>query len=274
MKIRKLDGGLEDFNEQKLVDSIVRAGASREVAEDIFYEISQKGIPATTKQLHSDIHSRLIERYPHIAARYNIKRTLHTLGPTGYPFEKYIASIFHLMGYRTEVNKTFEGECVDHEIDVVVYNDNMTGLVECKYHLSLSAKSNIKVPLYVKSRVDDITTHQQKLNPDSRFEYYIATNTRFSIDAVDYSHCKGINLLGWNQPDEMPLPRLIDKYSLHPVTSLSTLTHKQANVLINNQIVLVRDIPSNVQALYDLGLGEDKVNSIVAEADAIIQLSL
>ena len=41
------------------------------------------------------------------------------LGPTGYPFEDYVAEILKTEGYQTQVRQVLEGNCVSHEIDVI-----------------------------------------------------------------------------------------------------------------------------------------------------------
>jgi len=40
------------------------------------------------------------------------------LGPTGYPFEKYIAKVLNTYNFTTKTNQVLNGKCVFHEVDV------------------------------------------------------------------------------------------------------------------------------------------------------------
>lgn len=58
-----------------------------------------------------------------LAIRYDLKRALMELGPSGYPFEKLISDLLRKFGYRTKTNLTLQGKCVSHEIDVIAEKD-------------------------------------------------------------------------------------------------------------------------------------------------------
>ena len=274
LRIRKIDGQVEEFSQKKLRRSLLNSGASEADTEAIIRDIIEEGIPKSTRDLHRDVYNRLLRTSPHIAARYSLKKSLHTLGPTGYPFEKYIASIFQYLGYQSTTNVIIQGSCVEHEMDVVSRNDEELLYIECKYHQNQSAKSNVKVPLYVKARTDDLHEFQSNVEPEGiHFKYYIATNTRFTTDAVEYAKCKGLHLLSWEQPEGNSLPKIIDKHGLHPVTVLTCLTKKQAIRLINLEVVMVRDIPLNEDKFASAGITPDLREKVLGEAEAIMSLN-
>ena len=41
------------------------------------------------------------------------------LGPSGYPFERFIGAVMKSMGYQTSVGRIVSGRCVTHELDVI-----------------------------------------------------------------------------------------------------------------------------------------------------------
>ncbi|MGS0527278.1 hypothetical protein ACU8V7_21050 [Zobellia nedashkovskayae] len=41
------------------------------------------------------------------------------MGPTGFPFERFIGALLTYSGYETKVGIVMDGICVTHEIDVV-----------------------------------------------------------------------------------------------------------------------------------------------------------
>ena len=43
-----------------------------------------------------------------------------------------------------------------HEIDVLIKKDNKVAMVECKFHVGKDAKSDVKVPMYILSRFNDL----------------------------------------------------------------------------------------------------------------------
>ena len=54
-----------------------------------------------------------------VAARYSIKRAVFALGPSGFPFEQFIAEILRGHGWRTTTEVTLTGRCAAHEVDVL-----------------------------------------------------------------------------------------------------------------------------------------------------------
>jgi len=70
------------------------------------------------------------------------------LGPTGYPFERFIGAILEHQGYRVEIGIFAKGHCVMHEVDVIADMDDLRYMVECKFHNRQAHNSDVKVPLY------------------------------------------------------------------------------------------------------------------------------
>src|SRR4051812_44342384 len=116
--IAKADGTSQEYSPQKLIASLKRAGAKPEVAEQINKDIEKElynGIP--TGEIYAQAFSRLREHRHVAAARYSLKRAILDFGPSGFPFEAYIAELYRKEGYKAEVDQIIQGKCVDHEVD-------------------------------------------------------------------------------------------------------------------------------------------------------------
>lgn len=251
MKIVKANGEVEHFSEAKLLRSLKRAGASEEVAQDVLQLLQEdihNGIPSHRLQRRAFRHLKHL-RKP-VASRYDLKRGINELGPSGYPFERLMGEVFSRQGYQVKVGKIMRGRCVQHEVDVVGNQDKTLLLVECKYRNAPGYKCDVKVPLYIHSRFEDIRAAREL--PENLVQGFIATNARFSGDAIDYAACVGLQLIGWDYPKQGSLRDLLDQLKLYPLTVLTELSKVQKQALLNQQLVLCRDVLEKPQALEHL----------------------
>ena len=126
------------------------------------------------------------------AGKYRLKNAIMELGPTGYPFEHFVGAILRTQGYKVKVGVLIDGKCVQHEVDVVAEKDNKIIVVECKFHRSAGKKSDVKIPLYIRSRFNDIYDKWSADGTlgDKEYEGWLVTNTHFTTDAEKYGKCK------------------------------------------------------------------------------------
>lgn len=66
-----------------------------------------------------------------------------------------------------------------HEMDIRAVKGGQVILGECKFHSMAGVQSDVKIPLYVKSRFDDIEAGMPE--GDHRFRRWLVTNTRFTV---------------------------------------------------------------------------------------------
>src|SRR3989344_2001861 len=131
VKVQKADGSFEDYSENKVRSSLERAGADEQTIRDITEHINTKLFEGMSSQdIYGLIYQELKRKNHMLVSRYNLKRAIMELGPTGYPFEKFIAGVLNTQGYSTEVSQTVPGECVYHEIDVIAQKDGKRAMIE------------------------------------------------------------------------------------------------------------------------------------------------
>ncbi len=176
--------------------------------------------------------------------RYSLKKALLKLGPSGYPFERYYGDILKHHGYTTETGIIIEGRCVKHEVDVFAKKDNEISTVECKYHNRPGLATDIKVAMYVYARFRDLGHAFKLQDPDKVFKGWLVTNTRFTLDAIQYAKCMGFFLRSWGYPEHDSLEKMIEDRKLYPVTVLSGMKSGLARKLIQKDIILLKDLVS------------------------------
>jgi len=266
--IKKASGEKEPFNLKKFKRSLKRCGAPDKVIMKIAQKIEKKTELRSTKQIYEFALEELKKINPALAARYNLKQALILLGPSGFPFELFIEKIFEEQGYTVERNQYVNGFCILHELDLIAKKNNTYLMIECKFHNRQKYKADVKIPLYIKARFDDVEK-AWKLKPEHFKKFHqawIATNTKFTSDAVQYSECAGIKLLDWKYPYKASLPVLIKKHTLYPITTLTTLSLPEKKALIKKGLILCRDIKKKENILKEIGLKPSDRRRTIKEA--------
>jgi Restriction endonuclease len=194
------------------------------------------------------------------------------LGPSGFPFEDFIAEVFRSQGYEAVTGQVVKGFCVEHEVDVVAWNENKLIMVEAKFHNQLGIRSDLKIALYVKARFDDL--RQMKFNyggkERSLDEGWLITNTKFTSTAIEYGSCQGgLVMIGWNYPPHGNLHDMILEAKLHPLTCLSSLDGIHKKLLLDKGVVLCKTIVENPDLLATIGIDEETSRHIIDEIRAL-----
>lgn len=267
-KILKASGEEQDFSEEKLRNSLHRSGAPQALVDAIvneMYSYMRDGI--TTRQIYDRAFQLLRKRVRSNAARYSLKRAIMELGPTGFPFERLVGAVFAKQGYTVEVGKSVQGKCVRHEVDVIAKRDSVTVMVECKYHNAQGKICNVHVPLYIRSRFNDIESvwRSDQQNEKMDFEGWVVTNTRFSNDAEEYGICAGLKLVGWDFPNKGSLKEMIEKAGLLPITVITSLAGKQKQMLLEAGVLLCSELCEKPHLLDLLHLDPRKQEKIMEE---------
>jgi Holliday junction resolvase-like predicted endonuclease len=265
----KASGEREPFYESKLRNSLRKAGADQQITDKIIHSIQRilfEGI--TTEKIYREAFKQLRQYSNSSAGRYKLKEALLELGPSGYPFEKFIGELLNRLGYQTDTGVIVNGNCVSHEIDVIAEKDDEHFMIECKFHNRKGHKCNVKIPLYIQSRFKDVERNwrSQSGHEDKQHQAWVVTNTRFTTDAQQYGKCVGLKLLSWDYPENNGLKDLISHVHLHPITSLTTLSNQKKKLLLEQNVVFCKQICEDKQVLKSVGLDNHTMNKVFEEA--------
>ena len=233
----------------------------------ILEEIRPRLVPGiSTKRLYRMAFNLLSQRSKPLAARYRLKQAIMDLGPSGFPFERFVARILEHDGYRVEVGSIVEGKCVKHEIDVIAQRNEHHFMVECKYHHP-GRVCDVKIPLYIQARFKDVE-QQWKLIPGHGTKFHqgwVVTNTRFTGDALQYGQCAGLYLMSWDHPGKESLKDRIDRSGLYPITCLGSLTRMEKQQLLDLGVVLCKEICKEPALLSRAGVRSARSNAVLKE---------
>ena len=212
--IVKASGDKVLFSEEKLRASLKRSGADSKLVSQILSLVKEElydGI--TTKELYNRAFGYLRRKKPVYASKYKLKKAIYELGPTGFPFERFIGAVLKYSGYKIQVGKNVSGKCVSHEIDVVAEKNGAILIIECKFHGEQGRNCNVKIPLYIYSRYLDIKNAGDNAisNNGEPDDCWVVTNTRFTKDAIVYGNCTGLYLLSWDYPKGNSIKERIDR---------------------------------------------------------------
>ena len=269
--ITKADGKQEFFKVEKLRRSLRRAGARPTEINEIVEKIDSTlfdGIK--TQEIYRNAFALLRENQPTSAARYSLRRALFNLGPTGFPFEKFLGRLFETDGYSTRTGIIIEGKCASHEIDVAAYKADHSFVGEAKFHSRPGVKSDLQVAMYSYARLLDLQ-EARICNDDvcGVKEFWLITNTKFTSSARRYGTCVGLKMLSWDFPKNNNLHDRIQRAGVYPITVLQSLNTSQKETLIARDIILCADLLKNEQILRHLHLPKRKREALMNEVAEI-----
>jgi hypothetical protein len=273
--ITKSNGDKEYFDPKKLKHSLERSGASEEEIKHTVEYIESKLQPdMTTGDIYALAYKNLNtqqKRNPN-AIRYSLKRSVMELGPTGFPFEKFIARIFIELGYECQTGITIKGHCIEHEVDIFAHKGDDVICMEAKFHNEPHLKSDTKVALYVKARFDDLIGQKIKIGEEYKHisRGILVTNTGFTDTARQYASCAGsLELMGWNEPKDKSVLYYIEKYNLYPIGVIPELGKKEIEFMVSRQILLCSDLKKNLEIMNEMEFGKSKQEVIIETIDSI-----
>ncbi len=268
----KENGERELFDYKKLENSLRRIGTEEEVIKTVVSDVEKNAFDGiTTSEIYRRAYSILRKKHRPAAIRYSLKKAVAMLGPTGFPFEKFVAEIFKAQGYETLTDQVVKGKCVDHEIDIVAWKKDELIMVEAKFHTDFNLKSDLKIVLYVKARYDDIFGNKYVFGGTERklMEGWVITNTKFSATAIQYGSCQpALRFVGWNYPYNNNLHHLIERYELIPVTALTTINTMEKGLFLSRGIVLSKTL-LDINLLKEFNFDDKKIKSIQDEVNAL-----
>ena len=266
----KRDGSIEEFNRVKLLRSIKNSGSSDEVAEKVTTLIENTLEDGeTTRDIYRRAFDELEKLESGTALRYSLKKAIFALGPTGFPFEKYVAEIFKRKGYKVQTNINLQGRCAMHEIDVFMEKGERVA-VEAKFHARATSRTDLKTVLYVSARFTDLTKTKGLISGRSPADKGIlVTNTKFTKNAIQFAECSDVSLLGWSYPKKDNLRDLINETKTHPITSLPSIPKSMLKIFFERGIITCKSLLENQELITKYSIPEHKVKELIKEAKLI-----
>ncbi len=270
--ITKANGKQETFDADKLRFSLIHSGASEDAVEEVVSHVLedlQEGM--TTGEIYRHAYEFLEKINKPVARSYSLRRAVMDLGPSGFPFEDFVAEILRSKGYQCFTRQTVLGGCVPHEVDVVACNNEQLIMIEAKFHNELGTKSDLKVVLYIKARFDDIKENVFDYGGVDRkvTDSWLITNTKFSSTAIHYAECQHMKLIGWGYPEKGNLQDMIQEEKLHPITCLDSLSAADKKILLIAGVVLCSNIKRDPNVLQKFLGHTDKTEAVMAEINEL-----
>lgn len=271
IEVIKHSGERATFSIEKLKSSLRKSGAEEalvsEIANNVRDELYQ-GI--STKEIYNRAFALLKKKKKGYASKYKLKKAIYELGPTGFPFEKFVAAILFYSGYEVKTGQFLQGKCVTHEVDVVAHKNGQYIVAECKFHSDEGRNCDVKVPLYIHSRYRDILNFYGDINNGEKpNEGWVVTNTRFTEDAIKYGECVGLHLLSWDFPKDNGIKDRIDRLGLYPVTVSTLLSQREKQFLLSRDVVLCKQLINDHFYLDHLGISEKRKERILNEIEQL-----
>jgi len=242
-----LAGQKEPFSWEKVFSSAQRAGSSKELAKKIADEISLLAYPGiSTALIHEEVLKRLRENEPRAGIRFSLKKAIQRLGPTGFPFEKYVGALFENQGWQVFLNQHLKGYCLTYEIDFLAEKGKKVLIGECKFRHAL-AKQKIPSKIILENYAKFLDLEKGEFFkipafPKKEISFILVTDAKFTHRTQKFARCYRLELLGWRYPQDRGLEYLIESQNLYPVTILPSLDDDLARQCFEEKIILVKDL--------------------------------
>ncbi len=280
----KASGERVPFDPEKIRKTCLRAGAPIELAENIVSKVTAKVYDGMSTREILELALQLMDvEHPHVAARYDLKGAIMRLGPAGFAFEALVAEVLKEHGYSARVHSMIQGACVTHEIDIIAAKpikmptelaepQLKNYMIECKFHHATGIYTGLKETLYTYARFLDLQDGWRQGKCQRFDQPWLATNTKFSTDAIQYANCKNIVMLGWGYPSGNSLEVLMESKNLYPITSLRTLDPTMLDKFSAASMMLVKDLMKRpAEELAEMtGVPVRSIRDLVNEAARVL----
>jgi len=270
--VTKADGTKQLFDRKKVLNTCIRMGASRGIADEIANKVETKvydGIE--TKKILQIIFKLLGEYKPATKHIIDLRESLSLMKPKP-DFESFIQLLLREHGYEVTPNQIVKGRCVKHEVDAIARKNSETYIVEVKHHLNFHARTGLDESRIAWAILEDVNEGFELGFSDLKIDKaMIVTNTKFSEEAKSYGECKGINQIGWSFPPNKGLQTLIEEKKLYPITYLKGLKNADRERLTSSGIILLWQlIEMSPEKLGKTGISMKTIASTIENAKSIL----
>jgi hypothetical protein len=245
IRVLKHSGEYEPFSESKVRDSLTRAGADEELIDTIVARVRNElydGI--STREIYQHVFELLRELQSSLVSSYSLKRAIMELGPSGFPFERFVAGVLEAHGYAVAVDQTVQGRCVDHEVDIIARKGHGHYMIEAKFHNQPGIKSDIKDALYTYARFLDVREAWVEIDGHRGHlhQAWLITNTKVTSTVREYARCAGMRVTSWDYPPRVSLRNMVEESGLLPLTCLQSLSPEDKTRLLEKGYIFCREL--------------------------------
>ncbi len=276
MEIVKLNGQRVKYDRGHIRETLLRVKAKPELVDHIMRNVERQMYDGmTTGELFALVHRELHKENRCLAHRYNLRAGLLKLGPAGFNFEKYVASILQAYQYDARLpEKELPGLCVNHEVDVIANKGHHCIMIEAKFRNRFDDTVTLKDVMATWARYLDLREGLKNEDTCPRFnELWIVTNGRFSDRARQFGVCKGLHLIGWSAT-EWSLAQMVDHAALYPITVIDGLRQWELDRFAKAGLMLCREVadksPEAVARI--LGVPPERAAKIRDDAKEVVSL--
>ncbi|MDD4661679.1 MAG: restriction endonuclease [Candidatus Pacebacteria bacterium] len=261
-------GEIEKFSSEKVYRSILRTGASKEIAKKVTSIVVKKIRPnISTFEIYRIAKKYLAKEKEASSLKFDLKYAIKRLGPEGFIFEKFIKEILQRLGYEVTNNRIIQGKCISYEIDFLIKTKESKHLGECKYRNGTGDRIDVNVLLKSFAVLDDIKSN----NINCNIKTMVVTNEKFTEKAIRYAKCKNIKILGWNYPEKEGLETIISANNLYPITILPSFNKNYLQLFAEQNVLLVSNLTEEkIKTLEKLKISRRYLNKLKEEIGLII----
>jgi hypothetical protein len=258
----------------KVSRSAQRAGASKELAQRVALQIEKNIYPGIkTREIFDKVNKLLKKEDRKSSLRFSLKEAMRKLGPSGFPFENYIADIFSAHGYEVFLNRKINGKFAIHEIDFLAKKDQVFYIGECKYRIFPGERIDLPILLAFYAKFLDLKNGSYfNLPKNVDLKPIMVTNAKFSSQAVKYANGMGVELLGWKYPLNRGLESMIEEEQLYPITILPSFKGYLIEPCSQAKLMLAKDVlddsPEKIAEV--IGIEKDKILPLINEAKTLL----
>lgn len=272
--VTKADGSKQLFDREKVVQTCLRMGADRQVAEKVAMQVERRLYEGITTREILQLIFRLM-RKPKPATRhlFDLRRGIGLM-ESKPEFEVFIQEILAHSGFEVKPNTILRGLCGEHEADAIAAKNGLTYFVEAKHHANYHALTGLDESRIARAILEDVTEgYQQGVTKIKIDKAVIVTNTRYSTHALNYGSCRGIVQIGWTSPEGSGLREVIEKHKLYPLSCIRGVSVETRLRLVNAGIVLIKQVLEHDADFYEqkLRLPHQTVASLMEKASHTIK---
>ncbi len=267
--VTKAGGFRQPFDREKVVQTCLRMGATREVALEVAQQVEKRlydGI--TTGEILKIIFALIRKHKPAVKHIFDLKYGISLMEPKP-EFEAFVRVVLLHSGFEVKPNTILKGLCGEHEVDAIAVKDGLTYIVEAKHHSSYHALTGLDESRIARAIIEDVTEgYREGTTPLKVDRAMIVTNTRYSEHAIAYGGCRNILQVGWVSPKDFGLRDIIEKHKLYPLSCLRTLNPEARQRLVYAGIVLIKQLLEQDRHYLEkrIGLTQKTVFAILENA--------